>query len=74
MCEGGGNGRVAERLAPLLAGSEGGHDLGAAAGPDLAGVFTVGDIADVVEGFDARVTAYPSGELAGVAWLASPGR
>jgi len=30
-----------------------GHDLGSVAGPGLGGVFAVGDVADVVQGFDA---------------------
>jgi hypothetical protein len=46
--------------------SEGGHGLGAVAGPDLGGVFGVGDVADVVQGFDLPVAADPGGELGGV--------
>src|SRR5262249_48476624 len=45
--------------------AQGGHDLGAVAGADLGGVFAVGDVADVVEGFDAPVAAHPSGDLGG---------
>ena len=45
--------------------AQGGHDLGAAAGAGLGGVFAVGDIADVVQGLDLPVAAYPSGELGG---------
>jgi hypothetical protein len=45
--------------------AEGGHDLGPVADADLGGVLAVGDIADVVQGFDAPVAAYPSGELGG---------
>ena len=51
--------------------AEGSHDLGAVAGADLGGVLAVGDVADVVEGFDAPVAADPSGELGGSAWLAA---
>lgn len=50
---------------------QGGHDLGAGAGADLGGVFAVGDVADVVQDFYAPVAAYPGGELAGVASVAS---
>ena len=44
---------------------ERGHDLGSVAGPGLGDVFAVGDIADVVQGFDVPVAAYPAGELGG---------
>src|SRR5215472_18999375 len=37
--------------------AEGGHDLGAASCPDLGGIFAVGDVADVVQCFDAPVAA-----------------
>jgi hypothetical protein len=43
---------------------QGGHDLGTVAGADLGGVFAVGEVADVVEGFDApgisRLMAAPN--------------
>ena len=45
--------------------AQGGHDLGAVAGPGLGGVFAVGGIADVVQDLDLPVAAYPSGELGG---------
>jgi hypothetical protein len=50
-----------------------GHDLGSVAGPGLGGVFAVGDVADVVQGFDAPGAAYPSGELGGSVWGAVTG-
>ena len=43
--------------------AQGGHDLGPAAGADLGGVFTVADVADVVQHLDLPVAAYPGGEL-----------
>jgi hypothetical protein len=33
-------------------------------------VLAVGDVADVVQGFDVPVAADPGGELGGAAWLA----
>ena len=45
--------------------AQGGHDLGAAAGADLGGVFAVADVADVVQRFDLPVAADPGGELGG---------
>jgi len=42
---------------------QGGHDLGRAAGAYLGGVFAVGGVADVVDGFYLPVAADPSGEL-----------
>ena len=44
---------------------QGGHDLGSVAGADLGGVFAVGEVADVVDGFYLPVAADPPGELAG---------
>jgi hypothetical protein len=41
------------------------HDLGPVSGADLGGVFAVGDVADVVQGFDGPVTADPPGEVSG---------
>jgi hypothetical protein len=45
--------------------AQGGHDLRAAAGADLGGVFAVGDVADMVQGLDLPVAADPAGELGG---------
>jgi hypothetical protein len=45
--------------------AQGGHDLGAVAGTDLGGVLAVGDVADVVQGFDAPVAADPPGQVGG---------
>ncbi|MEV0399695.1 ATP-binding protein [Actinoallomurus sp. NPDC050550] len=45
--------------------SQGGHDGGASAGADLGGVFAVGDVAYVVEGFDLPLAADPGGEFVG---------
>ena len=42
---------------------QGGHDLRAVAGADLGGVFSVGDVADVVQGLDLPMPADPSGQL-----------
>ena len=44
---------------------QGGHDLGSAAGADLGGVLSVGDVADVVQGLDLPVPADPLRELGG---------
>ena len=41
--------------------SQGGHDPQSVAGADLGGVLAVGDVADVVQGFDALVAADPLG-------------
>jgi hypothetical protein len=41
--------------------SQGGHDPQSVAGADLGGVLVVGDVADVVQGFDAPVAADPLG-------------
>ena len=43
--------------------SQGGHDLGSAAGADLGGVFAVADVADVVQHLDLPVAADPGSEL-----------
>lgn len=34
--------------------AEAGHDSGCVARPDAGGVFAVGEVADVVQGFDAQ--------------------
>ncbi|MDI5911632.1 MULTISPECIES: hypothetical protein [Streptomyces] len=39
-------------------GAQGGHVLWPVPGPDLAGVLAEGDVADVVQGFDAPVAAH----------------
>ena len=45
--------------------AQAGHGAGRAAGADLAGVFGVGDVADVVQGLDAPVAADELGEVGG---------
>lgn len=49
--------------------AQGGHDLGAVCGADLGGVLAVGDVADVVQGFDVPVAADPRLRPAGLAWV-----
>src|SRR5262249_39338403 len=45
--------------------AQGGHDLGTVSGADLGGVLAVGDVADVVQGLDAPMSADPPGEVGG---------
>ena len=44
---------------PMARLPQGGHDLGAAAGPGLGGVFAVADVGPVVQGLDLPVAADP---------------
>jgi hypothetical protein len=45
--------------------AECGHGAGCVAGPDVGGVFSEGDVSEVVEHFDAPVAADPAGDFGG---------